>query len=234
MPGIVLTGMHRSGTSLFARYMQQCGMHIGTNLLQEGRAGHSENRDFLMLHVKIMQREKIHVFDLQKPIRTSPQDKLDAKKIYNKYANMPLWGFKDPRTCLFLDFWNQVNNTLKFIFIYRNPELVFQSLKRRSIPEDLYATGKGKSYVYDVWAYNNKRIVNFYENHKQRCLLFNIQHFIQYPHQIIRKINNKFGTNIRETPLDKIFKQSIINNNEPNMEDWHKPTWNKLESLCGK
>ena len=46
---LVVTGMHRSGTSMVAAYLQQAGVSIGRNLIGPAPGnprGHFEDRDF--------------------------------------------------------------------------------------------------------------------------------------------------------------------------------------------
>src|SRR5687767_11000665 len=54
---IVLTGMHRSGTSLVARLFIEAGVDLGRELLGTGehnRAGHFEDQAFLSFHERVL------------------------------------------------------------------------------------------------------------------------------------------------------------------------------------
>ena len=54
---LVITGMHRSATSLVANLMQQAGLEIGDQLMGPGpgnRRGHFEDRDFYVLHEQML------------------------------------------------------------------------------------------------------------------------------------------------------------------------------------
>ncbi|QQD19433.1 sulfotransferase [Spongiibacter nanhainus] len=56
-----------------------------------------------------------------------------AIKEYERLGMSKLfWGWKDPRNCLFVNFWLQAYPQAKVIFIYRNPLDVAKSLKVRS------------------------------------------------------------------------------------------------------
>ncbi|MEM7034937.1 MAG: chromosome partitioning protein ParA, partial [Chloroflexota bacterium] len=56
---VIITGMHRSGTSLVANVLQQGGLNIGQNLLGPGHGnlrGHFEDQDFFHFHDSVLNR----------------------------------------------------------------------------------------------------------------------------------------------------------------------------------
>ena len=56
-PILIITGMHRSGTSLITAWLQSAGLDIGKNLLEANYSnpkGFFENTDFLDFHRNIL------------------------------------------------------------------------------------------------------------------------------------------------------------------------------------
>ena len=50
---LIVAGMHRSGTSVIAQWLQRCGLCLGENLLGPAignNEGHFEDTDFVFLH----------------------------------------------------------------------------------------------------------------------------------------------------------------------------------------
>ena len=47
------------------------------------------------------------------------------------FSAVPVWGWKDPRTCLTLPFWQDVIGSIRYVICIRNPDAVFASLSRR-------------------------------------------------------------------------------------------------------
>ncbi|HZX74061.1 MAG TPA: hypothetical protein VFE57_06560, partial [Cyclobacteriaceae bacterium] len=59
---LVVTGMHRSGTSVVTQWLQQCGLHVGDELLGAGignSVGHFEDVDFLRAHSDFLKRRRL-------------------------------------------------------------------------------------------------------------------------------------------------------------------------------
>jgi hypothetical protein len=49
----------------------------------------------------------------------------------DQFANVALWGWKDPRTCLTLPFWQHLVSNIYYILCFRNPVDVSRSLEQR-------------------------------------------------------------------------------------------------------
>ena len=51
--------------------------------------------------------------------------------IQDQFAEAQMWGWKDPRTCLTLPFWQQLLPNMRYIICLRNPVDVARSLEQR-------------------------------------------------------------------------------------------------------
>ncbi len=55
-----------------------------------------------------------------------------ASLLADTFAAEPLWGWKDPRTCLTLPFWQDLVGPMRYVMCIRNPRAVAASLTRRN------------------------------------------------------------------------------------------------------
>ena len=99
---IVMTGMHRSGTSLTASLLQSAGVDLGDRLLGEDRGnskGHFEDLDFVEFHQNVLQSQGISVagWTEQNKVRVQQQYLATAQNLILARQDRPLWGWKDPR-----------------------------------------------------------------------------------------------------------------------------------------
>src|SRR3954462_3346732 len=110
---LIVTGMHRSGTSLVTRWLSQCGLNIGQELMgaETGNEdGHFEDVDFLHAHQSILQSRRLTTEGYTEAIEKLSQNETDMLRDIVNYKNgfNEQWGWKDPRTCLFLDTYRQL------------------------------------------------------------------------------------------------------------------------------
>jgi hypothetical protein len=117
---IVVAGMHRSGTSLISSVLTAMHVDMGHDTLGADRnnvRGYFEDIEFLELHRRILNQcspndEGGHPdwgwTENERLDRDSFKDFiLEAKALLARRAENPgLWGWKDPRTSLLLDFWD--------------------------------------------------------------------------------------------------------------------------------
>jgi O-antigen biosynthesis protein len=110
---LILTGMHRSGTSLVASILQAAGVNVGESLLEPDKRnphGFFEDKDFYEFHQQALYRcGELTPYVSADFVFQPTQVEIDqAVSMIQQRNNQPLWGWKDPRSCLFLDFWGQL------------------------------------------------------------------------------------------------------------------------------
>jgi hypothetical protein len=137
-------GMHRSGTSLVSRVLNLLGVHLGPDarLLparDDNPKGFWEHRRFVEINDAILEQ-----FGGQwdsppalPPLWPSDQRLAELAEearhlLAEDFAGEPLWGWKDPRTCLTLPFWRDLIGPMRYVICVRNPCSVMSSLARRN------------------------------------------------------------------------------------------------------
>lgn len=143
--------MHRSGTSSLAGSLEEAGLHLGDVITSAPHnfKGNRENRRIMDLQEAVL----VHSggsWDRPPPQATwSDAHRASRDAIIRSYEHTPLWGFKDPRTLLLLDFWREALSTLTFVGTFRHPSLVAESLSRRN--------GGSTDQWLDLWASYTER-----------------------------------------------------------------------------
>ena len=208
----IITGMHRSGTSLMASLMQSAGINIGEKLMgaeYSNPKGHFENLDFVGFHEYALRSQGIcqEGWTLQQNIDLPHQLIDKAKLVIEENAISNCWGWKDPRTTLFLDFWKDLLPQAYFVFVYRSPWEVVDSLYRRG-DEIFYSNPK---YALQVWMHYNKNILDFYNLFPNQSILLNIDNVIADCTVISRLCNDKFAIKL-DDPSKDIIDKSLMKN----------------------
>ncbi len=207
---LIISSMHRSGSSLTASLLQTAGLHIGRRLGigEEGNIkGYFENMEFWDFHRAVLESQGVDLdgWTLQEKIEVEDRFTDLAKEIVAQNSLSVHWGWKDPRTTLFLDFWAELLPEANFLLIYRAPWEVVDSLYRR-----------GDSMFYDkpelavkMWMHYNQKILNFYNRSSSRCLLVNLATIVNHSYNFIELANQRFQTNL-VTPEMSIYDPSLI------------------------
>jgi hypothetical protein len=139
--------MHRSGTSSVARALNLLGVYLGEDSKVQHRGtdnpeGFWEHREILDLQVKLLARLN-RAWDTTAPLPVGWRESAAVRPfaeqlkrvIATDFGDHPVWGWKDPRTCLLLPLWREVlrgpQTRLVGLFVVRNPVDVANSLIRR-------------------------------------------------------------------------------------------------------
>lgn len=143
---VFVLGMHRSGTSLLARLLNFIGVDLGPSDRFDppspwnptGYWEHTELRDInddLLARLGGDWRRTPAL-----PISAQDGDDLDdlrsraAEIIERDFGAADTWGFKDPRTCLTLPFWEELVPRMRCVLCVRHPLGVADSLVHGSAP----------------------------------------------------------------------------------------------------
>ena len=221
---LIITGMHRSGTSLTASLLQSAGVNIGDRLMGQNTGnnkGHFEDLDFVEFHQQVLKSQKLHPagWTEQNQIEVQPQHLAAAQGILAARQDLPLWGWKDPRTTLFLNFWSDLIPDAGYILLYRSPWEVVDSLFRRG---DVFFKDNLSATV-SQWCNYNRAVLDFYAARSSQCLLFQIDSVIHNPDVVVDRINRKFDLDLRSP--DNIYEESLFNGD---VDDHHQALISKF------
>jgi len=164
-PFILITGMHRSGTSFLARALNLRGVYLGKyeELVSDdwrpaidNARGHWENQTFFEISEKTLALSNGSWHKIPESIRVNSQI---GKKIKHLSKNLTenstlASGIKDPRILICLDSWlKYLPKNLLIVGIFRNPLKVAESLKKRN----------GFSYEKSlaIWKIYNERLLGY-------------------------------------------------------------------------
>ena len=158
MPGVVVLGMHRSGTSAVSRIVNLLGADVGpeSDLLTEfdNPSGHWESKTLVACNDKILASFG-RSWDFppwfapgwefsERASRLLPELREAFASVYHSSP----WVWKDPRTCLTFPLWRRVlGPDLAVVLVFRDPGAVVTSVKRRDGIPILYSVGLWHHYV---------------------------------------------------------------------------------------
>ncbi|WP_017716513.1 sulfotransferase [Kamptonema formosum] len=209
----IVTGMHRSGTSLIASLLQSAGVDLGQRLMQPSHGnvkGHFEDIDFVEFHESVLRSQGISKagWTFAPQIQVQEQYLETAKLILRERYGKAIWGWKDPRTTLFLKFWYQFLPEAKFILIYRSPWEVVDSLYRRGYVDDSVFYSN-PNFALKLWGHYSRILLDFYSHFPEQCLLLNLYSITENPIFLVKAIEEKLGVHLK-LPAQDIYDASLL------------------------
>ena len=220
---VVLLGMHRSGTTLMAKILEDLNVHMGH---RNGKLNESE----FFLNINLIIFELFHAFwdfpsnlgnYLEPGVYSSKKiSELICKwvnsyrflksyvgfKNRKKFYNSPKipWGWKDPRTTVTWPIWFNIFNSSKFVFIYRNGVDVAESLRKAEHHSDQLIGGRHSSRRamtlqggFDIWEEYNTLYLNFKQKYSSaKTIEICYEELLADPNQKLKKIINFIGLDV--------------------------------------
>jgi len=156
--GIVVLGMHRSGTSAVTRILNLLGADVGPedDLLTDydNPSGHWESRALVACNDRILAAFG-RSWDFPPWLRPGWEHSARAESLMPDMADTfagvfgsDPWVWKDPRTCLTFPLWRRVlGPSVCVVLVLRAPGAVVSSVKRRDGIPTVYGTGLWHRYV---------------------------------------------------------------------------------------
>jgi hypothetical protein len=99
------------------------------------------------------------------------------------------WGWKDPRTSLLLDFWHARLPDARYVFVYRSPWDVADSMQR--LGAEIFL--RHPEYAYRIWHHYNRALLAFARLHRERALMVNAGAVMSNPRKLLELIQSRFG-----------------------------------------
>jgi len=216
-PFLLITGMHRSGTSFLARTLNLAGVYLGDleslithdwNPHKSNKRGHWENQSLLTLGEKTLSISGGTWYDIPPQIKINQQIARGIKKTANQLGNNSLLaaGYKDPRILLYLDAWKKyLPKKIIMVGIFRHPLIVAESLKIRS--------GFDYEKSINLWKIYNQNLLKYLEKYDGFLINFdwNKRKLFSEIRLILEKMNLFTGINLEEW-----YTKDLINSDKSN------------------
>lgn len=139
---VCIAGMHRSGTSMVTKLLYDAGLDLGdeADFIPAGDnnpEGFWENRRFVRVNRRLLRALGA---DWDCPPAADPDWsraafsglREEAAAVIDGFADRACWGWKDPRNCITLPFWQDLAGPLRVVVVVRNPYEVALSLRERN------------------------------------------------------------------------------------------------------
>lgn len=243
---IMIAGMHRSGTSLTAMWLKHCGLDLGENLMNghfDNPKGHFEDLEILKIHEEDLKIKGLKTNGLV--LRKNSfffDDSIKQKAlsfIHKKEEdNYKIWGWKEPRSTLYLTQWKELIPQLKIVAIFRPFHEVVNSLLERTkhsflrtkkyplfnrithlsiFPVYLYLE---KIRYLDAWIQYNNSILNFKKAFPDDMIITSLSSIIKKDVEILNGINQTFGLNLNPISIQGVYDQKLMHTNVSNSYLW--------------
>ena len=217
---LCITSMHRSGTSLLASWIEHCGLNIHNGNVMGAHVGnpkgHFEDEDFVDLHSSAILSEYPSSKNWQVFVDTfltfSDGHLSMAKKLVserNKKFNN--WGWKDPRSVIFLEQWKAIMPELKVLLIWRPCSEVVHSLAERS--SKAWNSSIVKVKIRDsvkLWISYNKRICEYKQKYPDDSVLLHIKNITENDSEVIELLNKKLQLDFKYRPIGDIYDENLL------------------------
>ena len=215
---INVAGMHRSGTSLLGNWLSDSGINMGDELLDENfsnQKGHFEDKKILEIFKKDLQGKGFNKSGLainSSKMRLSDPSRNELQSyIYERNIKYNVWGWKEPRSTLYLNELKEIIPDLKVIGLYREPADVIYSLINRML------TNRWYYYLYDAdnkfeklksririkfekkrwirkyiqaYIFYNKNLLEFKQLYPKDIILFSHADFVNNGNVVVNACNN--------------------------------------------
>lgn len=244
---VIIGGMHRSGTQMLTQIIAAHKIPMW-----QIYSGHSEDKEFMDFHREILERELGHHWMTPKTVAFTEQDNDKAAILLKSRENLPIWGWKDPRTTLFLGEWDElISDELIAFFIWRKCADVVASCMRRA--KQKFTLSKAWNKVDDsirnrlyrvktslfhrirftqLWILYNEQIIKFLKSTERESVLFNMYDVATTPELVTNYLQrflerDDLTANKNVVSFEKISKPAM----ESIIPFWFRPKVATLENL---
>jgi len=140
----------------------------------------------------------------------APWSEEARQMVQRREGSRDLWGFKDPRATLVLDFWDPILPAPVYVGVYRSPHRVADSIQR--LAAKVFLSNPG--YAWHFWTLYNRRLLDFVRRHRDRCFLLDIDSLRLQLSELPAMLRERLHLPLRTVDLREQFCDSMLETDE--------------------
>lgn len=248
---LIIVGFHRSGTSLLGQLLHGAGLFLGDELMgakPSNPYGHFEDWEVVHFHDRILsdhgdtwQVAGPRSYHVSRRHWDWARDFVTRREVEHE-----LWGFKDPRVCLFLPIWRHLLPDARFVVVFRDPAESVHSLERRHSSQLFAGEGSPEPHMtlwripdhgLRMWDAYNRSVLSFVEANPDDCIVLPFRS-LQEGFPVIGALNRRWDLGLEEIPSSAVFDPHVTRGRDTNQlvhsgETAYRieRTWERLEAL---
>jgi hypothetical protein len=215
---LIVAGFHRSGTSATAQLLRRAGLFLGHELLEalpSNPYGHFEDKEVVDLHHGILaDNDLTWLVDRPfVPVVDGRRWRQMQELAERRNTGYRLWGFKDPRACLFLPLWKYLLPNAKVLLVYRHFSGSTYSLARRH--SALLFSGTISGFLHRrfweepdlalrMWLVHNRALLAFARAHPEDTLAVSMD-MIEDGFPLVWAVERRWNLGLEDVPVGEVF-----------------------------
>jgi len=221
---VCITGMHRSGTSLFASWMEKLGVQLDFGDLIPAafwnKKGHYEDRRIVKFQGAALKKRypRSRGWKVYNPefLSFTNEEKLFVTEMLKERSSIPCWGWKDPRTLFFASEWLNMDPNMVVLAVYRPAVEVVSSLVERSkksrelTPDASSLLHIGILNAVRIWKTHNQIALNLKKQHPQRVQLISIHDLIAKNEEHFHKLQPILPDSLNYEPIGSLYQEGML------------------------
>ncbi len=125
--------------------------------------------------------------------------------------HQPLWGWADPGSLEALEFWSELEPGMVFLLLASDPEEYLAYNLLEGVADK--GPGEDEKTCLEQWRNDHERMLTFYLDYPERCLLVNARQARANPLALAEKLNERWGV---ELDLSASHLPVLANNSQQN------------------
>ena len=243
---LIIAGFHRSGTSATAQILNRAGLFLGYELLEalpSNPYGHFEDKEVVSFHNQLLadNHQSWIVSEPFLPVVAQLHWERMQQMIERRSTEHRLWGFKDPRVCLFLALWKYLLPNAKVLIVYRHFSNSTYSLAQRH-SSDLFLK-RGSEYTHRrfwrepdlalrMWLVHNKGLLAFARAYPKDTMTVSID-MIRDGFPFVWALNRRWNLGLDEVPVAEAFDRTLTAGQPANHPVPARRLIGKVTAPCG-
>lgn len=217
--GVCITGMHRSGTSLAASWLERCGLPV-----HDGRVipagignekGHFEDVDFVEINERSLARQWPGTRGWQVSADraswfSAGEAAAAAALIAQRQQRFDKWAWKDPRSTLLLEAWADLLPDMRTLLFWRPCADVVDSILRRAARSTHpVVQGVTPESGTKIWLTYNYRVLEYRRLYPEHCALLAASAVTEQPRESYETITRRLDLELDYVPLGELFDEGM-------------------------